>query len=570
MEKEVSKSQKNIVRLRKLKIQSRLVLGFSTILACMLLIIVTAIISLCNNKKNFNDFLEKSYSAEIAIKESRIETNNAARLIRDMEISANIDEANTYEEKIKEHESSLLKNIAIIKETFPANKELVNDYENAVLEWMSCSAEIIKELKEGNYDKAKTMILTQCTPALQDLINNAKLLDAEIDKSEMSAIEKNENGIIIAIILLTVLFGVSIIFALILSINITKSIAIPLEEIEYASLELSKGNLNATINIEGNDEVSNVAKSLQKSMIILSSYVRSIDQTMQQMAKGIFDIDMNQEFIGDFKNIKVCILNFNNKISDVLNLINTSSKQIADSSEQLAYSGESLTQGAEEQAGAVSRLQLMIEELEDAINHNANRSDIASEVASDVGRDVEESNNKMQDMLEAMRDINISSDRISIIIKTINDIAAQTNLLALNASIEAARAGEAGRGFAVVADQVNELANQCAHAAQESAKLIKDSIHAVDGGMEIATDTAKALLNSLEKTKRLETNIKQITETSTVQSNKLKAVALEVDQISTVVEENTAMAEESSASSEEMASQSQVLKSLVEQFVLRG
>lgn len=570
MDREVSKAQKHVVSLRKLKIKSRLVFGFSTILVAMILIIATAVGSLINSKNNLNNFLENSYTAAIAIKDSRIETNNAARLIREMAINTNKDELNTYVEEIKENENSLLEKIDIIKETFPADKGLVNEYEKSITEWLSNGNDIIQKLVNGEYDEAKTMILTQCTTALENLINNAEKLDAEIEKAEALAISKNENGIIIAITILIILLVLSIVFALNLSISITKSIAIPLEEIEYASHELSKGNLNVTINTEGHDEVSHVAKSLQKSMSILSTYVKSIDQTMKQMAEGNFDIDINQEFIGDFKNIKTSILNFNNKISSVLGQINMSSEQVADGSVQLAYSGESLTQGAVEQAGAVTRLQQMIAELEVAINRNADCSISASEVANDVGRDVEESNNKMQDMLGAMRNINASSDKISNIIKTINDIASQTNLLALNASIEAARAGEAGRGFAVVADQVNELANQCANAAKESTILINDSMHAVDGGMEIATNTAKALLDSLEKTKKLETNIKQITQTSSDQAEKLKVVTMEVDQISAVVEENTAMAEESSASSEEMASQSQVLKALVEQFTLKS
>lgn len=568
MENEVSKINKYIVSLRKLKIKSRLILGFSTILVCMILIITTAIVSLINSKNNLNDFLEYSYKAEISIKDSRIETNNAARLIREMAIVENKNEIDSYLETFKENKNTLLKCISIIKETFPSDKELVNEYEKSVSEWLSIVDDIIVKFENENYEEAKALILSQGSELLQNLIDNATTLDLEIANAESKAINKNENGIIIAIIILTILLIVSIVFALILTISITKSIAMPLEEIEYASLELSKGNLNATINTEGHDEVSHVAKSLQKSMSLLSSYVKSIDQSMQQMAKGNFDININQEFIGDFKNIKISILNFNNKISDVLRQINMSAEQVADGSVQLAYSGEALTQGAVEQTGAISRLQQMIVELEGAINCNADCSNIAFDVANEVERDVEGSNDKMQDMLEAMSNINASSNKISNIIKTINDIASQTNLLALNASIEAARAGEAGRGFAVVANQVNELANQCAHAVKESTSLIQDSIHAVDGGMVIATETAKALLESLEKTKRLEANIKQITQTSTVQADKLKAVTMEVEQISAVVEENTAMAEESSASSEEMASQSQVMKALVEQFVL--
>ena len=90
-------------------------------------------------------------------------------------------------------------------------------------------------------------------------------------------------------------------------------------------------------------------------------------------------------------------------------------------------------------------------------------------------------------------EIEASSSQIGQIIGAIDEIAFQTNLLALNAGVEAARAGKAGRGFAVVASEVRALAQRSAEAAKEIKGLISESSRQVDDGVDLVTQTGKAL-----------------------------------------------------------------------------
>ncbi len=69
-------------------------------------------------------------------------------------------------------------------------------------------------------------------------------------------------------------------------------------------------------------------------------------------------------------------------------------------------------------------------------------------------------------------DFKQNSEKITRILKIIQDIADKTNLLALNASIEAARAGEIGRGFAVVAEEITNLAEKTKQSVKSIASIV--------------------------------------------------------------------------------------------------
>lgn len=141
-----------------------------------------------------------------------------------------------------------------------------------------------------------------------------------------------------------------------------------------------------------------------------------------------------------------------------------------------------------------------------------------------------------------MANISASSEKISGIISTIEDIAFQTNILALNAAGEAARAGEAGKGFAVVADKVRNLAAKSAEAVRDNTKLIDTSLEAVNSGIEVTNRTAEDMQELERHTKSVQDIIASITASCHEQRDTIEVINRDIQSISNVVQTNSATA----------------------------
>ena len=317
------------------------------------------------------------------------------------------------------------------------------------------------------------------------------------------------------------------------------------------------------------DLYGRISDNMHLTVNTLKTYIAEIAETLGAMSEGDLTVSIDSEFRGDFVELKQSINGIAQSLSDVMAEINIASEQVAAGTSQVSEGSQAISQGATEQAGSVEELSATITEIAEQTKQNAESAGEANKLTLSAKNDAGQGSERMQEMQNAMTEINEASENISKIIKVIDDIAFQTNILALNAAVEAARAGVHGKGFAVVAEEVRNLAAKSADAANQTTALIEGSVKKAEAGTRIADETAQALMSIVTGVEQAAALVGEIASASETQAGAITQVNGGIDQVSQVVQTNSATSEETAASAEELSSQAELLKKMVGRFRIK-
>lgn len=384
----------------------------------------------------------------------------------------------------------------------------------------------------------------------------------------VAAVRNEFLGMFYLSLVLTVIFVIAFtVYGVKRGINLGKKVVNPITAVVKRLELLAQGDLHTeTPKPVANDETATLMNCLSQTISDLKNIIAEVDTHLAELSEGNFIIRIDEDYKGDFAEISRSFRGIVASLSSAMHDIDCNAKQVQKGAEDLAGASMQLAEGATDQASAVAELTATIADISEKIQVNAQNAEKTRTIVADMNNKVIESNEHMKNNTEAMDKIRKASDKIAVIISSIEDIADQTALLSLNASIEAARAGEQGRGFGVVATQVGALADQSSEAARNTKDLIQNAIMAVEEGIQFASSTAQSLLSVVENAKIVNESMGEIAIASDDQAKAAAQISEGINQISDVVESNSATSEESAAASEELARQADMLKELVGKF----
>ncbi len=396
-----------------------------------------------------------------------------------------------------------------------------------------------------------------------------ELLDQVVERSgELNQqAEQNMARVIRTMQILSVVcLALSLACLLSLVFYVVRHIVRPILYIHEKSQGLSKGQLSFALEYQAEDELGQLAATLQQSMDTIGSYVGDLNRIMAELSQGNFTVSTCQPYIGDFHSIEASLGRLTGTLSAAMGQIRQAAGQVSGSAQQIANSSQALAQGATEQASAIQQLSATLDDIANNAERNVQTAEQARRDAQSAGEGIENTHRQMERMTQAMGQISRASIQIGEIIQTIEDIAFQTNILALNAAVEAARAGAAGKGFAVVADEVRNLAGKSDGAAKATKELIENSIRAVEQGNQTMDGVSQALASALERAGRSAQEIGEIAELVQGEAASIGQVTEGIGQIASVVQSNSAASEQSAAASQELFSQAQLLQEQTARF----
>ena len=541
--------------MNQFKIGVRLGAGFAILLTLMLAVAGVGIFRMMQVQETLDHIVRIGVAETKLVYSMRSLVYRKQILVRNMILMTREEDMKRVLAEIRENRSAIdevekrLAQLYTLPGTTDAEKTLfsqVNESEAVVKPLVDKVVEL--GFANRNEEAAKLLLedLKEPIETWLDRLNQLVQIEDKLDEEATTrADEEYASGKrqVIALSALALLFGSFVAFLL------TRSITRPIGRAVEVATRVAEGDLTSKIEPDGKDEVGKLMQALKTMNESLGNLIRKARENSRS-------------------------------VSDAASALSTAASQVAVSSRNQSEAASSMAAAIEEMTVSVGQIS----------DHAGNAEKISTEsgtLSEEGSRVIGEMIAKMGDIAKTvtkssdiMEELGQQSEKIADIVNMIKEIAEQTNLLALNAAIEAARAGEEGRGFAVVADEVRKLAERTSNSTLEISTVIekvksgivsvmesmREGVSQVDQGMHQAGQTSEAIRLINSGSQKVVGTVNDIGSALREQSMASNEIAVSVEKIAQMIEENNAAVEETAKTARNLEELALSLKKIVARF----
>ena len=492
--------------LNNVPIRSRLLVGFGTILALLIVLTAVGVFRVNEISDNLTQVNEVNSVKQRHAINFRGSVHDRAIELRDVALFEDGERVNAAIQTIQDLENNYIANAGPLDEmmarpgTSAPERQILDGIKAIQAETRPLIEQVIDLRQGGDLEKARTILLEEARPnfitwlaRINEFIDYQEAQNNAVTAETRSLAGGFQN-------LMLVLAGTSLLIGGAFAWWVLSGIR-PLRRLSDTVRRLSDGDLDAQVTAaRTNDEVGQISTAVQ----VLKDNAIDAERLRREQAETEQRTEEEKR-----KTMRDLADRFEREIGGVVNMVGSAATDLQGTSRQLSSAVEATeaetstaATGANQAAGSVQTMASASEELSAAIQ------EVNVQVANAAGQ--------LQNTAEGARGAETQMDQlikavsqIDEVVEQISDVAEQTNLLALNATIEAARAGDAGKGFAVVANEVKSLANQTrqmtdniAHqltAVKQASQNAVEGSRKIVGEVETINETTGAIAASVEQ-----------------------------------------------------------------------
>jgi methyl-accepting chemotaxis protein len=509
--------------LRRLKIGSRLTVGFGLILVVLAIVMVISTTLEKSNRDALMATIAAANAKEHLAVEMKLLALEQSSALRNLVILVDQKSLAAEDERIK----SLATALDVARDRIrkldlsPAEREVVDNIARIDAEFEAPVKTAYEYASVFRTEDTGNLLLRTIDPLVQRQLSELDTLVQQQRGAYLEALSLTEaradRVLWLRVLAASLAIGVLVVFAW----QLTRSISVPIGEAVRVARRVASGDLTSNVSVEGADEAAELLAALR---------------------------DMNDGLGG------------------MVTRIRTGAEAIAVGAGEVASGNQQLSSRTEEHASSLEETASTLEEFTNTVRQNAEHAQQASALAGSASSTAERGGEVVAKVVETMREVTDSSKRISEIVGVIDSIAFQTNILALNAAVEAARAGDQGRGFAVVASEVRSLAQRSAASAKEIRGLIENSVGRIAAGARLVQQAGQTMDELVVSVRKVATIMTEIATASREQSSGIDQINRAITQMDNVVQTNASIVEQATAAATSMAQQATGLAQEVAQF----